>query len=155
MIYLISYDIVDDRKRYKLHKLLKNYGERNQYSVFECDLDKIRYVELIYKLNKVKIELGDSIMVYSICDSCKEKIIRKGNFVPINEKNMIFYMRKPQCLKNPRGVAIGLNTSLEMIFYILCKVNFDNFIYLCATRGYNAVVPRGKIQAVTIGIKLF
>ena len=90
MLYLISYDIVDDKKRAKLHKLLKNYGQRNQFSVFECNIDEKRYIELIYKINKIKIEKGDSIMVYPICANCLSKVIRKGAFTPIDKNKMIF-----------------------------------------------------------------
>lgn len=90
MIYLVSYDIVNDKKRTKLHKMLKNYGVRNQYSVFECDLDGKKYVELEYKIKKIKIEIGDSIMVYPLCSICESKIIRRGSFVQIDVKNMIF-----------------------------------------------------------------
>lgn len=90
MLYLISYDIVDDRKRYRLHKLLKNYGQRNQYSVFECDIDEKKYTELLYKINKFKIDIGDSVMIYPLCYNCNRKIIRKGSFIPLNENNMIF-----------------------------------------------------------------
>ncbi|MBU3196473.1 MULTISPECIES: CRISPR-associated endonuclease Cas2 [Clostridium] len=90
MIYLVSYDIVDDKKRYRLHKMLKNFGSRNQYSVFECDLDGKKYVELEYNIRKIKIEKGDSIMVYPICSSCESKIIRKGSFVPLDVTNMIY-----------------------------------------------------------------
>ena len=90
MIYLVSYDIVEDKKRAKLHKMLKNFGSRKQYSVFECDLDGKKYVELEYKIKKIKIETGDSIMVYPLCSSCESKIIRKGTFIAIDVKNMIF-----------------------------------------------------------------
>ncbi|MDW8801438.1 CRISPR-associated endonuclease Cas2 [Clostridium sp. A1-XYC3] len=90
MIYLISYDIIDDKKRTRLHKMLKNYGIRNQYSVFECELDDKKYVELVYKINKVKIEIGDSIMIYPICSSCEAKITRKGSFIPLDVRKMIY-----------------------------------------------------------------
>lgn len=37
-LYVISYDIVDDRKRTKTVDTLKDYGRRVQKSVFECCL---------------------------------------------------------------------------------------------------------------------
>jgi CRISPR-associated protein Cas2 len=40
MFYLVSYDIPDDRRRTRLAKLLKDYGGRVQYSVFECLLNQ-------------------------------------------------------------------------------------------------------------------
>ena len=35
---VIAYDIVDDKHRTKISKLLEGYGERVNYSVFECML---------------------------------------------------------------------------------------------------------------------
>lgn len=90
MIYLVSYDIVNDKKRARLHKMLKNYGIRNQFSVFECDLDEKKYVELMYKINKIKMEIGDSIMIYPICSSCQTKIKKRGSFIQLDVKKMIY-----------------------------------------------------------------
>lgn len=90
MMYLISYDIVDDKKRTTLHKMLKNYGTRHQYSVFECNLNDKKFVELAYKINKIKIETGDSIMIYPLCSTCESKITRKGSFVPLDVRRMIY-----------------------------------------------------------------
>ncbi|MBE2235501.1 MAG: CRISPR-associated endonuclease Cas2, partial [Anaerolinea sp.] len=39
MLIVVSYDVVNDRRRAKVHKMLKNFGTRVQYSVFECQLD--------------------------------------------------------------------------------------------------------------------
>ncbi|NOK65510.1 MAG: CRISPR-associated endonuclease Cas2 [Chloroflexi bacterium AL-N10] len=39
MLTVVSYDIVDDRRRTKVRKILEGYGVRVQYSVFECTLD--------------------------------------------------------------------------------------------------------------------
>ena len=35
---MIAYDISEDRIRYRVAKILENYGTRVQYSVFECKL---------------------------------------------------------------------------------------------------------------------
>lgn len=35
---MITYDISDDRIRYRVAKILENHGSRVQYSVFECRL---------------------------------------------------------------------------------------------------------------------
>jgi CRISPR-associated protein Cas2 len=40
MYLVVSYDIHDDKRRNRIHKVLKNFGERIQFSVFECDLTK-------------------------------------------------------------------------------------------------------------------
>jgi len=39
MLILVSYDVPDDRRRTKIAALLKDFGERVQYSVLECLLE--------------------------------------------------------------------------------------------------------------------
>lgn len=38
--YVIAYDIPDDKRRTKVHKLLSGFGKWTQYSLFECFLTK-------------------------------------------------------------------------------------------------------------------
>jgi len=40
MLILVSYDIPNDRRRVKIAKTLEDFGDRVQYSVFECDLEQ-------------------------------------------------------------------------------------------------------------------
>ena len=44
--YLAAYDIRDDRRLRRVHKLMKAYGWPMQYSVFICDLDHIELLDL-------------------------------------------------------------------------------------------------------------
>ena len=37
-MYVISYDISENKIRNKVAKILEGYGKRIQYSVFECDI---------------------------------------------------------------------------------------------------------------------
>ena len=39
--FLVAYDIRDDRRLRKVHKLAKGFGWPMQYSVFICDLDGV------------------------------------------------------------------------------------------------------------------
>ena len=79
-MYLVSYDISEDKLRNKVAKELKNYGIRVQYSVFECNLTSKRYQELYQKLVKlVSGQAEDSIRVYYICAGCQEKMSCIGN----------------------------------------------------------------------------
>ena len=43
VFYVISYDIPDDRRRNQLAKVLKGFGTRVQYSVFEAHLNRTQY----------------------------------------------------------------------------------------------------------------
>jgi len=86
MYFVISYDIPDDKRRTRIHKVLKNYGERVQYSVFECNLSREHVLRLQHALKEIiKAEEQDSVRFYSLCDACKEKIERVGGIIPRDE----------------------------------------------------------------------
>jgi len=38
MIVVIAYDIKSNKRRKKIEKLLKDHGQRINYSVFECNI---------------------------------------------------------------------------------------------------------------------
>ncbi|MGY2838709.1 CRISPR-associated endonuclease Cas2 [Thermostichus sp. MS-CIW-41] len=46
-LYVITYDIPDNKRRKKVSDLLEGYGRRVQYSVFECRLEQHQYQDLI------------------------------------------------------------------------------------------------------------
>nr|WP_017303828.1 CRISPR-associated endonuclease Cas2 [Spirulina subsalsa] len=66
MLYVIAYDIPVDKRRKKVADLLEGYGQRVQYSVFECVLDSRRYEELRNRLRRHYCEGEDSIRFYPL-----------------------------------------------------------------------------------------
>lgn len=64
-LVLITYDIIDNKKRTKLAKMLKGYGTRVQKSAFEAWLTKAQYNKMI---GAVPPYCGpdDSIRIYKI-----------------------------------------------------------------------------------------
>lgn len=78
MFIIISYDIVDDKKRTRVCNILKDYGRRVQYSVFECELSEKVFDEMIKKVKRQINEKEDSLIVFSLCEACKKKIILFG-----------------------------------------------------------------------------
>lgn len=81
MFVLVSYDISEDKRRTKIHSILKSYGQWVQYSVFECDLTKTQYAKLRHRLNK-QIDAEDSIRFYFLCECCQGKVERIGGEMP-------------------------------------------------------------------------
>jgi len=66
MFTIISYDIVEDKRRTKVLKLLKGYGTHVQYSVFECDLNAGQFTQLGGELREI-IDLNtDSVRCYRL-----------------------------------------------------------------------------------------
>lgn len=71
---VISYDIVDDRRRTRLHKALKHLGDPVQKSVFECFLSKTELLK-IQKIVAAIIDIKtDQVRYYYLCESCSKKI---------------------------------------------------------------------------------
>lgn len=79
MFVIISYDIVDDKKRNKISKILENYGTRVQYSVFECIIDEEQLEEIKNITRDIIDEAEDSIRYYKLCESCLKKLEIAGS----------------------------------------------------------------------------
>jgi len=79
--YLISYDIVEDRPRLRLMKLLKSHGFHVQKSVFECILTPSQFQNLQKKIEKLIDAETDSVRIYRLCQECKDqvKIMGRGD----------------------------------------------------------------------------
>jgi CRISPR-associated protein Cas2 len=79
MFYVAAYDIHDDQRRTKIAKILEDFGDRAQYSVFEMDLDRPERIEELHKRLKSVIEPAtDGVRVYFLCQGCRDKITILG-----------------------------------------------------------------------------
>jgi CRISPR-associated protein Cas2 len=81
MNYLISYDISSDKRRKKLSELLDKYGQRVNYSVYECILTQTKLDKLLYEieLQKLVSKKYDSLRFYHICKNCISKCFEVAN----------------------------------------------------------------------------
>lgn len=73
MIRVICYDIKDDKRRYKLFKLLKDYGQWIQYSVFEVDCNEQEWLLLDHRMKRL-LSGEDSLCMYHMCRTCTKKV---------------------------------------------------------------------------------
>ncbi|MBC7973291.1 MAG: CRISPR-associated endonuclease Cas2 [Verrucomicrobia bacterium] len=78
MHVVVTYDIPNDQRRTKIHKVLKSYGQWMQFSVFECSLSDPQYAKLRSRLNKLIKAEEDSIRFYFLCACCQAKVERIG-----------------------------------------------------------------------------
>ncbi len=76
-LWVVSYDIEDDKIRRQVHTILKDHGERAQYSVFECWLDSKQLTRLRQKLRDT-VDESDSIRWYPLCKWCSRSIEWQG-----------------------------------------------------------------------------
>lgn len=84
-LHIVSYDISSDRRRVKVAKTLLGFGQRVQYSVFECYLDRKEVLLLQTRLMKVVDAAQDNIRIYELCDSCERRVESIGREGPREE----------------------------------------------------------------------
>lgn len=83
--YVVAYDIPDDKRRTKVHKLLLGYGKWTQYSLFECFLTRKQFVLLRSKLSEHLIATEDSVRFYPLCAACVSKVETIGGAPPADD----------------------------------------------------------------------
>jgi CRISPR-associated protein Cas2 len=88
-LYVVAYDIPDDKRRTKVHRVLCGYGAWTQYSLFECWLTRRQILELRVKLARHLNEQRDSVRFYPLCGSCQRKVITMGSERPCDPVTVI------------------------------------------------------------------
>ena len=83
MLILITYDVNTEISagRSRLRKVAKqcvNYGQRVQNSVFECQVDAVKYREIKAVLEKIVDKDTDSLRFYNLGDKYKNKVEHIG-----------------------------------------------------------------------------
>ena len=93
MMMLVSYDVAKDengeKRLRKVAKILENYGQRVQYSVFECLVDPGQWVELKKKLIDESNPEFDSLRFYSLGANWQRKVFHYGQKEPLNPQGIL------------------------------------------------------------------
>ena len=64
--FVISYDVADDRRRHRVHRVLRSFGDRVQYSVFIADLTPAAGVRVERRLLEVIDASEDSVLIFDL-----------------------------------------------------------------------------------------
>ncbi|MDR3569715.1 MAG: CRISPR-associated endonuclease Cas2 [Syntrophobacteraceae bacterium] len=78
MYMMVSYDIVRDATRGRVMRFLKDFGQRVQLSVFECDLDEEKYREMKRGVEELIDKRKDSVRYYRLCRQCVARVVVSG-----------------------------------------------------------------------------
>jgi CRISPR-associated protein Cas2 len=84
-LYVVSYDVPDDRRRARIHGALTSFGTWVQYSVFECFLNRKQRIQLEARLLKEIHQREDTIRIYGLCSGCLPKVEILGQGDPPKE----------------------------------------------------------------------
>jgi CRISPR-associated protein Cas2 len=83
MYLVISYDIPDNLRRNHLSRVLSDFGERKQESLFEARLSESQFQSLLIRINKTIKIPEDDVRIYFLCHNCLEKTMVWGKSGPI------------------------------------------------------------------------
>ena len=65
-IYIVTYDICDDKRLRKVFKTLRNWGDHLQYSVFECQLNETDLIRCKDELAKLINHAHDQVLFINL-----------------------------------------------------------------------------------------
>ena len=85
-LVLIIYDIIDDKRRLRMVKLLEAYGTRVQKSAFEALLTTRKYQEMLKGVQRIA-QNEDNVRIYRLNSS--NEVILLGQTDTVYEENVI------------------------------------------------------------------
>ncbi|MBN1329955.1 MAG: CRISPR-associated endonuclease Cas2 [Candidatus Heimdallarchaeota archaeon] len=89
MIYLICYDITNDRLRTRVARLCENYAfERIQFSVFVGDTSRNMAETFALEAQELIKKRLAKVSIIPICQNCYEKVITLGSKPELKRKQM-------------------------------------------------------------------
>ena len=88
MLIVGSYDVVNDRRRTRLAHALKDFGQRVQYSVFECLLEAPALERLRRRVEKLIDAREDTVRIYRLCRECAAQVEIQGTGKPATDPNV-------------------------------------------------------------------
>lgn len=89
MLILITYDISDDKRRNKIASILEGYGNRVNFSVFECILSQTKLNKLTKEIQSI-IDKKDNIRFYYLCQNCIKKSFFIGRKIDVIANDELF-----------------------------------------------------------------
>ena len=72
-LWIIAYDVSDDRLRRTVAKLLAGWGYRIQYSAFLVEMTDVEREGLVRSLDLLDEEPEAAVRFYPFCENCQEQ----------------------------------------------------------------------------------
>lgn len=91
-LYIVTYDISDEKRWRRLFKLMKGYGEWLQLSVFQCRLTRVRHAELVHLIDGILHRDKDHLLMLDIgpAENVQTKVLSMGKtFAPVQRVPVI------------------------------------------------------------------
>lgn len=91
-LYVVAYDISDQKRWRRVFRLMEGFGEWLQLSVFQCRLNRRRHAELIALLDGVIHHQDDHVVLMDLglADVVVPKIVSLGKgFAPVERAPVV------------------------------------------------------------------
>lgn len=92
-LYVITYDIADNKRWRRVFRIMNGFGEWLQFSVFQCRLDRMRIVQLEADLHDAIHHQEDHVLILDLgpADGVKPRVRSLGKcFETVRHEAMIF-----------------------------------------------------------------
>ena len=91
-LYIVTYDIADQKRWRAVFTLMKGYGEWLQLSVFQCRLSRRRHAELLATLDEIIHHDNDHVLMMDlgVAEKVKPRVVSLGKaFEPVRRAPII------------------------------------------------------------------
>jgi len=91
-VYIVAYDIADQKRWRSIFKLMNGYGEWLQLSIFQCRLNQRRHAEMIATLDEIIHHEHDHVLIMDVgtADNVVPKVVSLGkDFNPVEREPII------------------------------------------------------------------
>jgi len=91
-LYIVAYDIADQKRWRQVFRTMKGYGEWLQLSVFQCRMTKRRQAELVAAIADVINHRADHVVMldFGPADQASPRIVSLGKeFEPLTREAVI------------------------------------------------------------------
>ena len=85
-LYIVTYDISDEKRWRRLFKVMHGYGEWLQLSVFQCRLTRTRQAELVHLIEGILHHEKDHLLMLDIgpVENVQPRVLSIGKaFAPV------------------------------------------------------------------------
>ncbi|MGE0876378.1 MAG: CRISPR-associated endonuclease Cas2 [Burkholderiales bacterium] len=79
-LYIVAYDIADQKRWRRIFKLMHGYGEWLQLSVFQCRMSRRRHAEMVQLLDGIIHHKEDHVITMEVgpADAVTPKVVSLG-----------------------------------------------------------------------------
>jgi CRISPR-associated protein Cas2 len=91
-LYIVTYDISDQKRWRRVFKLMSGYGEWVQLSVFQCRMSRQRHAELVERLDGLIHHEQDHVIFVDVgpADHVTPRVVSLGkDFQPVTRAPVI------------------------------------------------------------------